>query len=80
MFKTTSFQMCVCEQQLDYDSRVVQRRIYEEALLEITHPALTKGMHSKWKSVSQIQPLQSVSHYLLHITVSTCIFCLISVL
>ncbi|CAK6969418.1 protein Niban 1-like [Scomber scombrus] len=36
--------------QLDYDSRVVQRRIYEEALLEITHPALTKGMHSKWKS------------------------------
>ncbi|XP_062284639.1 protein Niban 1-like isoform X2 [Scomber scombrus] len=36
--------------QLDYDSRVVQRRIYEEALLEITHPALTRGMHSKWKS------------------------------
>ncbi len=46
--------LCVCEQQLDYDSRVVQRRLYQEALLEITLPALTRRMDSKWKSVGQI--------------------------
>ncbi|XP_044223108.1 protein Niban 1-like isoform X2 [Thunnus albacares] len=39
--------------QLDYDSRIVQRRIYEEALLEITQPALTRGMDKKWKSEFQ---------------------------
>ncbi|XP_042284201.1 protein Niban 1-like isoform X2 [Thunnus maccoyii] len=39
--------------QLDYDSRIVQRRIYEEALLEITRPALTRGMDKKWKSEFQ---------------------------
>ncbi|KAM7401355.1 hypothetical protein PAMA_005516 [Pampus argenteus] len=39
--------------QLDYDSRVVQRRLYQGALLEITWPALTKGMDSKWKSEFQ---------------------------
>ncbi|XP_041849579.1 protein Niban 1-like [Melanotaenia boesemani] len=36
--------------QLDYDSRVVQRRLYQEALLEITLPSLTRRMDSKWKS------------------------------
>uniref|UniRef100_A0A3B4ULG3 Protein Niban-like n=1 Tax=Seriola dumerili TaxID=41447 RepID=A0A3B4ULG3_SERDU len=39
--------------QLDYDSRVVQRRLYEEALLEITLPALTRRMDIKWKSELQ---------------------------
>ncbi|XP_071346917.1 protein Niban 1-like [Trachinotus anak] len=39
--------------QLDYDSRVVQRRLYQEALLEITLPALTRRMDSKWKSELQ---------------------------
>ncbi|XP_049455149.1 protein Niban 1-like [Epinephelus fuscoguttatus] len=39
--------------QLDYDSRVVQRRLYEEALLGITLPALTMKMDSKWKSELQ---------------------------
>ncbi|KAL7386706.1 hypothetical protein ABVT39_012275 [Epinephelus coioides] len=39
--------------QLDYDSRVVQRRLYEEALLGITLPALTRKMDSKWKSELQ---------------------------
>uniref|UniRef100_A0A8C4D9H2 Niban 1/2/3 domain-containing protein n=1 Tax=Dicentrarchus labrax TaxID=13489 RepID=A0A8C4D9H2_DICLA len=39
--------------QLDYDSRVVQRRLYQEALLEITLPALTKRMDSKWKTELQ---------------------------
>ncbi|KAF6727678.1 Protein Niban [Oryzias melastigma] len=39
--------------QLDYDSRVVQRRIYEEALLEITLPALTRRMDSRWKTELQ---------------------------
>ncbi|XP_063318250.1 protein Niban 1-like [Pelmatolapia mariae] len=39
--------------QLDYDSRVVQRRLYEEALLEITLPTLTRKMDSKWKTELQ---------------------------
>ncbi|XP_028450152.1 protein Niban [Perca flavescens] len=39
--------------QLDYDSRVVQRRLYQEALLEITLPALTRKMDNKWKSELQ---------------------------
>ncbi|XP_040000691.1 protein Niban 1-like isoform X2 [Xiphias gladius] len=39
--------------QLDYDSRVVQRRLYQEALLEITLPALTRRMDSKWKTELQ---------------------------
>ncbi|XP_029380046.1 protein Niban-like [Echeneis naucrates] len=33
--------------QLDYDSRLVQRRLYQEALLEITLPGLTRRMESK---------------------------------
>ncbi|CAN9503425.1 unnamed protein product [Ophioblennius macclurei] len=36
--------------QLDYDSRVVQRKLYEEALLEIALPGLTRRMDSKWKT------------------------------
>uniref|UniRef100_A0A673BU74 Niban 1/2/3 domain-containing protein n=3 Tax=Sphaeramia orbicularis TaxID=375764 RepID=A0A673BU74_9TELE len=39
--------------QLDYDSRIVQRRLYHEALLEITLPALTKTMDKKWKTELQ---------------------------
>ncbi|XP_026169956.1 protein Niban 1-like [Mastacembelus armatus] len=39
--------------QLDYDSRVVQRRLYEEALLEITLPTLTRRMDNKWKTEQQ---------------------------
>ncbi|XP_054452805.1 protein Niban 1-like isoform X2 [Anoplopoma fimbria] len=39
--------------QLDYDSRVVQRRLYQEALLEITLPALTRKMDSRWMSELQ---------------------------
>ncbi|XP_034744118.1 protein Niban 1-like isoform X2 [Etheostoma cragini] len=39
--------------QLDHDSRVVQRRLYQEALLEITLPALTRKMDNKWKSELQ---------------------------
>ncbi|XP_074506252.1 protein Niban 1-like [Sebastes fasciatus] len=39
--------------QLDYDSRVVQRRLYQEALLEITLPALTSKMDNKLKSELQ---------------------------
>ncbi|XP_035489511.2 protein Niban 1 [Scophthalmus maximus] len=39
--------------QLDYDSRVVQRRLYQEALLEITLPALARRMDSKWKTELQ---------------------------
>ncbi|KAL6104744.1 niban1 [Pungitius sinensis] len=39
--------------QLDYDSRVVQRRLYQDALLEITLPALTRKMDSKWLSELQ---------------------------
>ncbi|RVE62013.1 hypothetical protein OJAV_G00173310 [Oryzias javanicus] len=39
--------------QLDHDSRVVQRRIYEEALLEITLPALTRRMDIRWKTELQ---------------------------
>ncbi|KAM4551663.1 protein Niban 1-like [Odontesthes bonariensis] len=39
--------------QLDYDSRVVQKRLYQEALLEITLPSLTRKMDSKWKTEFQ---------------------------
>ncbi|XP_063742784.1 protein Niban 1-like isoform X2 [Eleginops maclovinus] len=39
--------------QLDYDSRVVQRRLYQDALLQITLPALSRNMDSKWKSELQ---------------------------
>ncbi|XP_070775445.1 protein Niban 1-like [Enoplosus armatus] len=39
--------------QLDHDSRVVQRRLYQEALLEITLPALTRRMDSRWKTELQ---------------------------
>ncbi|XP_029971770.1 protein Niban-like [Salarias fasciatus] len=39
--------------QLDYDSRVVQRRLYEEALLEIALPCLTRQMDNKWKTELQ---------------------------
>ncbi|KAM3604156.1 uncharacterized protein V6R79_007140 [Siganus canaliculatus] len=39
--------------QLDYDSRVVQRRLYQEALLQITLPALTRQMDSKRKTELQ---------------------------
>ncbi|XP_037314466.2 protein Niban 1-like [Pungitius pungitius] len=39
--------------QLDYDSRVVQRRLYQDALLEITLPALTRKMDIKWLSELQ---------------------------
>ncbi|XP_061587966.1 protein Niban 1-like isoform X2 [Cololabis saira] len=36
--------------QLDYDSRVVQRRLYQEALLEISLPSLVRRLDSKWKT------------------------------
>uniref|UniRef100_A0A3Q2NP75 Protein Niban n=1 Tax=Fundulus heteroclitus TaxID=8078 RepID=A0A3Q2NP75_FUNHE len=39
--------------QLDYDSRVVQRRLYQEALLEITLPSLISRMDSKYKAELQ---------------------------
>ncbi|KAE8291412.1 Protein Niban [Larimichthys crocea] len=39
--------------QLDYDSRVVQKRLYQEALLEITLPALTRRTDNKWKAELQ---------------------------
>uniref|UniRef100_A0A3P8SS36 Niban 1/2/3 domain-containing protein n=1 Tax=Amphiprion percula TaxID=161767 RepID=A0A3P8SS36_AMPPE len=39
--------------QLDYDSRVVQRRLYEETLLQITLPSLTRRMDANWKSELQ---------------------------
>ncbi|XP_069029323.1 LOW QUALITY PROTEIN: protein Niban 1-like [Embiotoca jacksoni] len=39
--------------QLDYDSRVVQRRLYEEALLEITLPSLSRRMDSSWRTELQ---------------------------
>ncbi|KAI4809979.1 hypothetical protein KUCAC02_018829 [Chaenocephalus aceratus] len=35
--------------QLDYDSRVVQRRLYQDAVLQITLPTLSRNMDSKWK-------------------------------
>ena len=54
--------VCVCEQQLDYDSRVVQRRLYQEALQEITLPALTRRMDSKWKTVGQTQSVPPCAH------------------
>ncbi|XP_068196079.1 protein Niban 1-like isoform X2 [Antennarius striatus] len=37
----------------DYDSRVVQRRLYQEALVEIILPALIRRMDSKWKTELQ---------------------------
>ncbi|XP_023126496.2 protein Niban 1-like [Amphiprion ocellaris] len=39
--------------QLNYDSRVVQRRLYEETLLQITLPSLTRRMDANWKSELQ---------------------------
>ncbi|XP_037837931.1 protein Niban 1 isoform X2 [Kryptolebias marmoratus] len=39
--------------QLDHDSRVVQRRLYLEALLNVTLPSLTRRMDSKWKTELQ---------------------------
>ncbi|XP_015236363.1 PREDICTED: protein Niban-like [Cyprinodon variegatus] len=36
--------------QLDYDSRVLQRRLYQEALQEITLPSLVSRMDSKYKT------------------------------
>ncbi|KAM6918244.1 protein Niban 1-like [Xenentodon cancila] len=39
--------------QLDYDSRVVQRRLYQEALLEITLPSLMRRLDSKRKAELQ---------------------------
>ncbi|XP_028284159.1 protein Niban-like isoform X2 [Parambassis ranga] len=39
--------------QLDHDSRVVQRRLYQEALLEITLPCLTRRMDSSRKTELQ---------------------------
>lgn len=41
------------EQQLDYDSRVVQRRLYQKSLLEIALPPLLSKMDSKYKTVSE---------------------------
>ncbi|KAK5918875.1 hypothetical protein CgunFtcFv8_022818 [Champsocephalus gunnari] len=35
--------------QLDYDSRVVQRRLYQDAVLQITLPTLCRNMDTKWK-------------------------------
>ncbi|XP_007565182.1 protein Niban [Poecilia formosa] len=39
--------------QLDYDSRVVQRRLYQESLLEIALPSLLSKMDSKYKTELQ---------------------------
>ncbi|KAJ0059221.1 hypothetical protein NL108_009581 [Boleophthalmus pectinirostris] len=39
--------------QLDYDSRLVQKRLYEEALLQITLPTLTRRVDSSWKNELQ---------------------------
>ncbi|KAF7654530.1 hypothetical protein LDENG_00068550 [Lucifuga dentata] len=39
--------------QLEHDSRVVQRRLCEEALLEITLPALTRSLDNAWKTELQ---------------------------
>ncbi|MEQ2290835.1 hypothetical protein AMECASPLE_007059, partial [Ameca splendens] len=39
--------------QLDYDSRVVQRQLYQEALLEITLPSVISRMDQKCKSELQ---------------------------
>ncbi|XP_029930738.1 protein Niban-like [Myripristis murdjan] len=35
--------------QLDHDSRLVQKRLYQETLLQITLPAFTREMDSTWK-------------------------------
>ncbi|KAK7945370.1 hypothetical protein WMY93_001098 [Mugilogobius chulae] len=39
--------------QLDYDSRLVQKRLYEEALLQITLPTLAQRVDSSWKNELQ---------------------------
>ncbi|XP_033839009.1 protein Niban 1-like isoform X2 [Periophthalmus magnuspinnatus] len=39
--------------QLDYDSRLVQKRLYEEALLQITLPNLTRRLDSSWRNELQ---------------------------
>ncbi|XP_027875640.1 protein Niban-like [Xiphophorus couchianus] len=39
--------------QLDYDSRVVQRRLYQKSLLEIALPSLLSKMDSKYKTELQ---------------------------
>lgn len=41
----------MCEQQLDYDSKVVQKKFYHDALLEITLPVVIKRMDNKWRTV-----------------------------
>lgn len=67
------------EQQLDYDSRVVQRRLYQEALLEITLPALARRMDSKWRTVGpkyHFSPSNRlISATLIHRYLN-CVFCL----
>ncbi|KAM4623658.1 protein Niban 1-like [Polymixia lowei] len=45
--------------QLHHDCRVVQRRLYQEALLEITLPALTRDMDNMWQ-----QELQQFEQYI----------------
>uniref|UniRef100_A0A8C6SM45 PH domain-containing protein n=1 Tax=Neogobius melanostomus TaxID=47308 RepID=A0A8C6SM45_9GOBI len=47
--------VCV-EQQLDYDSRLVQKRLYEEALLQIALPTLSRRVDSTWKT--ELQPFE----------------------
>uniref|UniRef100_A0AAV2JSX7 Niban 1/2/3 domain-containing protein n=1 Tax=Knipowitschia caucasica TaxID=637954 RepID=A0AAV2JSX7_KNICA len=39
--------------QLDYDSRLVQRRLYKEVLLRITLPTLSQRLHGSWKNELQ---------------------------
>lgn len=39
--------------QLDYDSRLVQKRLYEDALLQITLPTLTQRMDRTWRTELQ---------------------------
>ncbi|XP_072297872.1 protein Niban 1-like [Eucyclogobius newberryi] len=41
--------------QLDYDSRLVQKRLYEEALLQITLPTLIRRVDSAWKNLQQFE-------------------------
>uniref|UniRef100_A0A3Q0QPR8 Niban 1/2/3 domain-containing protein n=1 Tax=Amphilophus citrinellus TaxID=61819 RepID=A0A3Q0QPR8_AMPCI len=57
--------------QLDYDSRVVQRRLYEEALLEITLPTLTRKMDSKWKTVGRPHCCCAPSHSVIGLVMLT---------
>uniref|UniRef100_A0A8C6SJM5 Niban 1/2/3 domain-containing protein n=1 Tax=Neogobius melanostomus TaxID=47308 RepID=A0A8C6SJM5_9GOBI len=42
--------------QLDYDSRLVQKRLYEEALLQIALPTLSRRVDSTWKT--ELQPFE----------------------